>query len=555
MRDSRRPTSPPPWEATSSPIVLTSYEATLRLATLDLEEEPTIALPSDESNELGPMPGLRADTLADSIVILLALTAVQRLVGLCRTVLFYRWLSPEAVGQWEMSFSFLMLAAPLAMLALPSSFGRYLEYYRLQGHLRTLVVRTAAVVVVMAASASALVYLGRTWFSQLIYGSADQTHLVVLLAGSLFIVIATHYLIELLTAMRYVRFLAVLQFSNSLAFALLGAALLLGLARDAGSVILAYAGACLLTSAGMAWWLRPTWRALAPAADVLPPRTFWAKILPYVAWVSATSLMANLFDVADRYMIVHYSGAPAAEALAMVGQYSSSRVVPLLMISVALMLGSMITPHLSHDWEQGRRALVHTRLNLFMKLLAFALCGGAAAILVAAPVLFDWALSGKFDAGRGVLPYTLTYCIWFGMTLVSQNYLLCAEKARLGSLALLVGLVVNVALNRILLPRYGLVGAVWATTVANAVALVLLSAFNRLLGFRLHRSTVAVLAMPALLVVGPWAVFAAMAVLAALAVPTRWILSSEEKQLFAETWSRYAERLVRLRRGRAKEPR
>ena len=85
---------------------------------LELEEEPAIPLPSDESNELGPTPGFHADSLAESVVILLALTVVQRLVGFCRTVLFYRWLSPEDVGQWEMSFSFLMLAAPLSMLAL-----------------------------------------------------------------------------------------------------------------------------------------------------------------------------------------------------------------------------------------------------------------------------------------------------------------------------------------------------------------------------------------------------------------------------------------------------
>ena len=152
-----------------------------------------------------------------------------------------------------------------------------------------------------------MLYLGRSWFSRLIYGSPDQVHLVVLLASSLFVIISTHYFIDLLTALRNVRFLAVLQFVNSLAFAVLGAVLLFGLARDAGSVILAYAGACLLTSAGVVWWLWPTWRGLPPVEQSLPQREFWGKIVPYVGWVSLTSLMANLFDVADRYMIVHFS--------------------------------------------------------------------------------------------------------------------------------------------------------------------------------------------------------------------------------------------------------
>jgi polysaccharide transporter, PST family len=510
-------------------------------------EEAIILLPPDESNELGPTPGLGGDTLADSVVILLTLTVVQRLVGFCRAVLFCRWLPPEELGQWDMAFSFLMLAAPLSMLALPSCFGRYLEHYRQQGHLRTLIGRTAVTVLGLTTIACGVLYLGRAWFSQLIFGSADQTHLVALMAGTLWIVVSTHYFLELLTALRNVRFLAMVQFANSLAFAVLGALLLFGWARDAGSVVLAYGGACLLSSAWVLWRLWPTWRGLPAMSTPLPQRDFWAKIFPYVGWVSLTSLMANLFEIVDRYMIVHYSTSSPGEALALVGQYHSSRVVPLLMISVALMLGTMITPHLSHDWEQGLHDRVKTRLNLFLKLLAFALCGGSAMVLLAAPILFDWALAGKFQGGREILPHTLTYCIWFGMTLVSQNYLLCAEKARLGSLALVVGLGVNIILNVVLLPRYGLVGAVWATMVANVVALVLMSTFNRLLGFRLHRATVLVLAMPALLCIGPWTVLMAMLALGVLAILTDWILDPAEKEQIGEAWSRYAARFQSLR--------
>ena len=42
-----------------------------------------------------PAP-LRTDTLADSVLILLALAVVQRLVGFVRAVLFCRWLTPTS---------------------------------------------------------------------------------------------------------------------------------------------------------------------------------------------------------------------------------------------------------------------------------------------------------------------------------------------------------------------------------------------------------------------------------------------------------------------------
>jgi len=55
----------------------------------------------------------------------------------------------------------------------------------------------------------------------------------------------------------------------------------------------------------------------------------------------------------------------------------------------------MILPHLSHDWEAGRREQVAARLRLILKLFGFALFAGAVAVLLAAPLLFVMTLSGS----------------------------------------------------------------------------------------------------------------------------------------------------------------
>ena len=58
--------------------------------------------------------------------------------------------------------------------------------------------------------------------------------------------------------------------------------------------------------------------------------------------------------------------------------------------------------------------------------------------------------------------------------MVMQNYLLCAEKARLVCVAMAAGLALSVPLNIVLLPRLGLEGAVLATAAANALSLLLI---------------------------------------------------------------------------------
>ncbi|MEA1952296.1 MAG: lipopolysaccharide biosynthesis protein, partial [Planctomycetota bacterium] len=419
-------------------------------------------------------------------------------------------------------------------------YGRYIEYYRKRGLMRALVRRTTIVSSLTPLCACIAIHVYSPWFSQLIFGTPDQASLVRLLSVALITVVAAHYFIALLTAMRNVRRLALIHFANSALFAVFGAILILSWSDTAQSIVVAYALACSVTSLWSLWYVRGAWRGLPKVEKPLGHWKLWSKLMPFFIWVTITDLLANLFAIVDRYMIVHYS---PADGLAEVGQYHSSRIIPLLMISIALLLGGMITPHLSRDWEAGNQQRAKQRLMLFLKLLGFTLFAGSVLVLIASPLLFSFAFEGKFDAGREVFPLTLTYCVWFGMTLISQNYLFCMEKARLGSIALLVGLVANVLLNLALLPVWGLMGAVVATTVANFLALSVMSLLNWRLGFRLDLGTCVVLVLPVLLIFGPWVSLAALAVITVASVFSNWIISREQREIIIETARHYQDRV------------
>jgi O-antigen/teichoic acid export membrane protein len=242
--------------------------------------------------------------------------------------------------------------------------------------------------------------------------------------------------------------------------------------------------------------------------------------------------MANSFDTADRLMIVHFAGVAAEAANALVGQYHCSRVVPILMFQAAATLGAILLPHLCHDWEAGRHEAVSRRLNGCLKLTAWAFTATAIVVLLAAPLLFGWVLQGRYDQGLSVLPWTLTYCLWFSLVAVAQNYLWCAERAWLSSLALLFGLLVNVTLNFLLLPRWGLLGVVLASNAANAVTLVLVYRFSQRSGMTIERGTWLASGLPVLLSLGPWRAAVALLLVAWLAIRGNAFFCSQEKQRF-----------------------
>ncbi len=476
----------------------------------------------------------RGDALAASVVILLGINVVQRSIGFVRSVFFCRLLSPEELGKWDLVFNFVLLAAPFVSLAIPAAFGRYAEYFRGRGQLRTMVRRTAPACFLLTLVGSTAVYLFRPEFSLLIFGSRDQTGLVVLTAACLFVTILTHYVIELLNGLRRAKVLALVHLSNCVVFAAVGIGFLYAWERSADAVVIANTIACAVSLAGALLYLRPAYLGLSIPSETPSQAEFWKKIMPFVGWITLTNLMANLFIVCDRYMIVHYADAGPNEALALVGQYHSSRVVPLLLISICFLLGSVLLPHLSDDWESGRRERVQERMNLFLKLCAIGLTGAGLAVLLFRPLIFDWAFKGKYSDGLAVLPLTLTYCVWFGLTAILQNYLFCVEKARLTSWAFATGLVLNVFLNYLLLPRFGLFGAVTATTLANFVVLVLIAWFSHLLGLRFDPASLAVLAMPALLLLGIIPSLVGMTLLCLLSLRTHAIFSERQKMLFLE---------------------
>lgn len=494
------------------------------------------------------------DTLADSVLILLCLTVVQRLIGFVRAVLFGRWLTPEQLGEWDMVFSFLTLAAPLAVLAIPGVFGRYVDHYRQRGQLHAFMRRTGLSCSAIALVAVGVVLVARQWFSQLIFGSADHVDMIVLSAAALLVVVVMNYFVELFTALRNIRLISVLQLVHGVAFSVFGVGLLLGWRCDARSVVVAYGSSCVVA---ILWAVQPfwrTWRATPPAGERMPHGVLWSHIGPYAAWILLFSVLTNLFTMVDRPMIIHFADMPVAMALDVVGNYHSARMVPMLLVSIAAMLEVMMMPHLSRDWEAGRRDLVASRLRLFLKLLGFAFVAAGAVVLLAAPLLFEVALQGKFPSGEAVLGWTLIFCIWCGLSLVAQNYLLCAEKAGLVCVAMAFGLAANVALNLVLLPRFGLEGVVLAATVANALLLWLTCRYNRRLGFHLDTGVRVAFVLPILLYLGPWVTILALVATAIAAIWGKRLLTPEEKQQLAEGivayWKRLGRKITCLRGGR-----
>jgi hypothetical protein len=98
------------------------------------------------------------------------------------------------------------------------------------------------------------------------------------------------------------------------------------------------------------------------------------------------------------------------------------------------------------------------------------------------------------------------------------------------SLALLVGLGVNVGINWLLLPLWGIRGAAMAVVLANLVLLLTGYGLIARRGMRVTFGTLLVSAAPAALCLGPWVSLAVFAILIVLSAATPVVFNREEKE-------------------------
>jgi O-antigen/teichoic acid export membrane protein len=449
----------------------------------------------------------RIDTLLAGVTWLLVLSVLQRGIGFGRNVLVCRYLDPVELGKWNILFQFLVTAPPLLVLGIPGTFGRYVEAYRLRGELGGFLRRTLAVTTGCTLLGAVVLVLARDWVAETLFHDPTQTRIAVLATLLAVILVGHNLLNQLLAALRLPRALSIVNFVNTIVFSAVCLILLLGTTWGAIGVAASYGAGCLVASV-VAWWVvRRWWNESVPAAG--KANGLWMKLAPLALWIWTSDLCFNLFAVVDRYMLVHLGGTGSDESLRLVGQFHASHVLGVLLISLGDLLSSVSLPYLTHDWETGNRAAATRRLNRSTQLVSLMLTACAAAMVLIAPWVFDGVMQGKYAQGREVLPMMLAFCIWYALTLQMKNYLWLCERGYWITVALMLGIALNVMLNWWWLPHYGLSGAVAATAVANFFVLAAIASSSWRFGWRGDWRTWVAMVLPASLVVHPAAALAA----------------------------------------------
>lgn len=473
-----------------------------------------------------PRSAFRVDSLAIGMIVMLAMTVLGRGIGFIRGMAFCRLMDDTDVGRWSMAFGFITLITPVMLLGIPGVLPRFTEHFRLKRSLTPFVRRIATGTLACTTIFVTTMLWLPDWFGWIVFLQPQDNRLIYGVAGAVVGMIVYNFISDLNGSLRQVRMVSCMQFMQGVGFTLLSVAWLLTGGTFTG-VVWMFAASCLVASIPGLWSLVRSWdsaqilqvseeESSSPAADkTLPsddvPFGLWdmiRRLAPYATALWLMNLIGNLFELSDRYMILHF--IPATETLsaeiagqAAVGQYHSGRIIPMLLLSLGTMIGGVMLPYLSADWEAKRFAAVQTRLrDALLSVSIVFTCGSAMAILLG-PWIFNVLLQGRYTDGMTLMPMALCFCTWAALVTVGQNYLWTVEKGKWVPVAMAAGLLSNLALNAWLLPMYGLQGAVIATLCSHGVVMsgVWLAMIG--CGYKVDMTLVVLSLLPVSLLVSP----------------------------------------------------
>ncbi len=395
-----------------------------------------------------------ARSVARQASLLMLASTAQKVISFLAFTVAARVLGVDGVGTYFYALSLSSLAGAWTDLGLTPLVIRAFAHSEEEGWKYVRRAMVAKVVLIPVTALSALVYTG--------FAIPSGEGLLPFIAIALFVMAE-----DAVSLLGY----GILRGRQRLEKESLGMVLgqLLSSAALVAAVLLGFGvfGALLALAFGSAWhvvwsiiWVRRLgWRSFR--GETVRWRVLVYQAMPF----ALAGLFVRVYSSVDAVLLRQWQGAST------VGHYAVAYKLTYALQFLPLAFVAALYPALSAAHaREDEAALVHTSLGSwrFMALLGFPL---AAALSAFASRLVPWVYGDAFAPAALVLSVLAWVLPSIFLDFPIGSYLNATHQAARKTIAMGATMVVNVALNLVLVPRFGALGAAWAAVVCFLVLL------------------------------------------------------------------------------------
>lgn len=178
----------------------------------------------------------------------------------------------------------------------------------------------------------------------------------------------------------------------------------------------------------------------------------------FASWVISAS---------DRYVISYYLGT------ASVGIYSAAYSVGSVLAMLAGIFGFVLPPTLSKLYDDGKLIEVKTHLSYSLKyLLSINIPFVFGAAVLAKPVLKLFSTAEIASQGSLVVPLVAFSILPYSSYVIISHTLVLSKKTKILAFIWSAAAIINLGLNIMIVPYFGITGAAFTTLIAYLCALI-----------------------------------------------------------------------------------
>lgn len=192
---------------------------------------------------------------------------------------------------------------------------------------------------------------------------------------------------------------------------------------------------------------------------------FWKHLLPSLA-LFLPQAASQLYVQCDKVMIKNM-----ISDVAYVSYYTENEKIAKLPIILATALSTVLMPRIAYEFSKGKNEQVkgYIQKALYLTLLVLMPC--CAGLMVVANNFVPFFLGNEFADTYRILILLCPTMVFIGISNVTGiQYLVAVNKNRELTISYVAALIVNLIVNYLLIPKYGVYGAAIGTLAAEGIS-------------------------------------------------------------------------------------
>lgn len=190
------------------------------------------------------------------------------------------------------------------------------------------------------------------------------------------------------------------------------------------------------------------------------------NVIRYIKWglpLTPNAILFWIINISDRYMVSFFMGLTSAgiySAAYTIGNYTSFLLSP---------IGLVLYPNIIKSYDEGKYEETRKYFKYSLKYLMMITIPAAFGLSVLAQPILRILTSQEFITGSIIIPIIAASAIFFCIYQISIYIIHITNKTYITFRLLIIAAIINIGLNFLLIPIWGIIGAAIATLAAYLI--------------------------------------------------------------------------------------